>query len=586
MAAVAPTLLAFNVAPSPTFLNQALAFIGWGFVACVMGWIASLDHARQRLAWRATMLPGVSTAVIGAAAAVSWFWGSLPSALALSGIATLLATYVLLAAGAWAGTLPPERARHVFAIFCLAWLVGGLLNAVIAGVQVFAPDWTDGAWIARSALPGRAVGNLRQPNHVCTLLLWSAISAVALHELKVLSLRVAVPALALIAAALVLTASRSAILGLGLLALWGLADRRLSGRGRALLLAAPVFYALAWAATAAWAGMTHEAFGAQDRLAEADLSASRFRIWSDTLQLIAQNPLLGVGYGEFNFAWSLTPLPHRPPAFFDHAHNLELQWAVEYGIPVALVLSAVLALTLIRMARAAASTQDRNRALMLRCTLAYLLLIALHSQLEYPLWYAYFLLPTAFLVGFGHAQAMLDRQDANDSLPGDVATPALLVGGAAVVLGTLAAVADYARVASIFDSQSSIPLAERIERGQRSFFFAHHADYAAATTSDQPRQELSSFGNAAHYLLDTRLMMAWSQAWAATGDLARARYLASRLREFKNPNSAGYFEACSATPTPTPTPASAAAADAQPAPQPFQCETRSVDRALSWKDFR
>jgi hypothetical protein len=55
--------------------------------------------------------------------------------------------------------------------------VAGVLNLGIGLVQVFAPDWPDGDWIAASGIVGRAVGNLRQPNHLSSLLLWSAIAA-------------------------------------------------------------------------------------------------------------------------------------------------------------------------------------------------------------------------------------------------------------------------------------------------------------------------------------------------------------------------------------------------------------------------
>jgi O-antigen ligase len=47
--------------------------------------------------------------------------------------------------------------------------------------------------------------------------------------------------------------------------------------------------------------------------------------------LIAQHPWLGVGFGEFNFVWTLTPFPDRPVAFFDHAHNLMLQFGRRAG---------------------------------------------------------------------------------------------------------------------------------------------------------------------------------------------------------------------------------------------------------------
>ena len=54
---------------------------------------------------------------------------------------------------------------------------------------------------------------------------------------------------------------------------------------------------------------SQHAFGGEARLAEADLSGSRFGIWSNTLAMIRQQPWAGVGFGEFNLAWSLTPFP-------------------------------------------------------------------------------------------------------------------------------------------------------------------------------------------------------------------------------------------------------------------------------------
>ena len=66
----------------------------------------------------------------------------------------------------------------------MALLVAGFLSAIVGCVQVFAPDWPDGEIIARSGMPGRAVGNLRQPNHLSSLLLWAMIALVALFELR------------------------------------------------------------------------------------------------------------------------------------------------------------------------------------------------------------------------------------------------------------------------------------------------------------------------------------------------------------------------------------------------------------------
>jgi O-antigen ligase len=243
-------------------------------------------------------------------------------------------------------------------------------------------------------MAGRAVGNLRQPNHLSSLLLWAAIAVVPLLELRRLRLGAALALFALMIFAVVLTASRTGVLGVGLLTLGGLLDLRLSRPARTLLLSSPLLYALAWAGLAAWAEFGHHAFGGEARLAEADLSGSRFGIWANTLELIRAQPWTGVGFGEFNLAWTLTPFPGRPTAFFDHTHNLPLQLAVECGVPLALAVTALLLAALWRIWRLS-QVEDAAAALCVRSALLMLVLIVLHSQLEYPLWYAYFLLPTA-----------------------------------------------------------------------------------------------------------------------------------------------------------------------------------------------
>ena len=122
----------------------------------------------------------------------------------------------------------------------------------------------------------------------------------------------------------------------------------------------------------------------------------------------------------------------------------------------------------------------------LRSAWVMLLLMALHSQLEYPLWYAYFLLPTAWLFGYGLGAPALGPDRGRAARPAS-ATRALFVGGLLLVLGSALALVDYARVAVIFmPPQDGTPLAERIAAGRRSWLFAHHADYAAVTTDDDP----------------------------------------------------------------------------------------------------
>ena len=567
LAASAPSLLAYNVSPSPTFLNQALALGAWGGLAALL---ALTSPARLgRGIWPAL----AALFVLGGAAAVSWGLGGLPSSLALSAIALLLATAVLLASGA--STRAGANAADLFALFCWAWLIAGVLNAAVALVQVFAPGWADGRWIAVTSIPGRAVGNLRQPNHLSSLLLWACIAVLALADMGRLRQRVVLALLALMVWALVLTASRTGLLSVLLLALWGLLDKRLARRTRALLLATPLLYALAWLGMSQWAALSAHRFGGAARLAETDISGSRFGIWANTLVLIRQQPWLGVGFGEFNFAWTLTPFPGRPTAFFDHTHNLPLQLAVELGVPLATLVMGLLVWALWRAARSAFGRQDASTGAPTdpantaqRAALMMVLMIVLHSLLEYPLWYAYFLLPAAWVLGFalGHT----GRDEPVLAAPTAPAWP-LALAGLLVLLGAVFSVWDYKRVAVIFWANAGrISLAERIEAGQRSVFFAHHADYAAVTSGVTPGNAQPAFDRATHYLLDSRLMTAWARHLSATGQVEKAQHVAQQLREFGKADTAAFFDPCLAPAAPI-------------SSLPFQCSEPT--QATPWRAF-
>jgi O-antigen ligase len=648
-AVAAPTLLAFNVSPSATFLNQALALFFWGLLATALAWAAPLNRDSARVAGLALGAPALVLVVMALGAVFSTVLGTLPASLSLSALGLLAATLVVCAAGARAGAAGATLGRTVWRLLCEGLVVAGALHVLLAWVQVFLPDLADGQWVARSGLAGRTVGNLRQPNHVCTLMLLAMVAAVALtpaqpgmsrlwvwrpphavargaRDAQLAAARwLTVLGLAAFSWTLVATASRTALIGLLLLALWGLVDRSLAAGARRALLATPLMYGAAWGLMAWWSQAADKAFGAQQRLGESDLSASRLGIWRDSLQLLAEHPWTGVGFGEFNFAWTLTVLPNRPVAFFDHTHNLLLQWAVELGIPVAVLLTAAVLWMLWRLGKAAfGRNADNTRARVLRPLLVCLLILGVHSQLEYPLWYAYFLLPAAFWAGLGLAMARgvpPAGERSGDTVPAAL-TPSPrapsaaalarehlvwvlehsrdwrgLAAGLLLAGGAVLAVMDYQRVVQVFSADALQPLPQRIAAGQRSWFFSHHADYAAATVAPEPAQEMDALRRAAHYLLDTRLMMAWADAHASSGDLPRARYLAARLREFRNPVSRTYFDACPTGPVPLAPvapaapanmpPASLLAQASEPSPgPPYQCRGSDPQVRLRWTDFR
>lgn len=449
---------------------------------------------------------------------------------------------------------PPRGGPGPIAGLALGWLAAGLASAVLGVVQYVWPVIAGAAplpeFIATPASSGRAVGNLRQPNQLTTLLALALCGLAWWGQSRAWPRAVLLPATALLVLGIVLTGSRMGWLMVGMLALWGAVDRGLRPQVRAMLLAtvplAVLFSIAAWT----WGHLGGVTYFAEARMqSRSDISSSRFAIWSNTLALIREYPWTGVGWGNFNFAWTLTPFPDRPVAFFDHTHNLVLQLAVELGIPTTFVLLGGLAWAMWR-ARDGLRCDEPARALASRVSLAMLALVGLHSMLEYPLWYPYFLLPTLVALGIYLAAG-------GPSWPRWVFRHSLAVAwgarvaGVVMIVGAVQAAGDYQRVVQIFSPSGAAgqrPLAERIRAGQQGRWFVHHADYAAVTTAARPSEVLASFDRPLHRLIDARLMIAYARALHERGETRRALYVAQRLREFRHPLGEQWFAACDGAP--------------------------------------
>jgi O-antigen ligase len=573
LALACPTLIGFNLPPSATFFNQDAAVIGWGGLLVVL---ASAIPNESKLASKGlgALSGALATCLLAALGSLSW--ASVPSSLGSSS-AGIIASAVLVV---WASARAQRAGLGsiAFRAVCIGLAAAGVASCAIGIIQVYLPSLPDGAWIAKSSLDGRAVGNMRQPNHLSSLLLWGIIAVVWLGEARVWRHGVWACALLLVFG-VVLSGSRTGALGTGVLLLWGLLERRFSRETRWRLALMPLAYLLFWLANSAWADYSHHIFGGETRFSTSgDISSSRYAIWSNTIELIKMHPWFGVGFGEFNFAWTLTPFPDRPVAFFDHTHNLPLQLIVEMGIPLGLLVMGLLLFALYCALRNVMPQPDRDPSLppqMSSAAFMIVLMIGLHSLLEYPLWYAYFLLPTAFAFGLCLGDPPRGKKAPQASLANE-ASPwrvrPLLVASLLMLAGGVFSLFDYMKVAAIFTANDSAPpLAQRIAEGRRSVFFAHHADYAAATIAEHPSQAMFAFKRAPHYLLDARLMMAWAKALNEAGETDKARYVAQRLKEFRNEQAAEFFAVCDE-------PAAAGTA------RPFQCEQPTGH--YTYEDFR
>jgi len=113
--------------------------------------------------------------------------------------------------------------------------------------------------------------------------------------------------------------------------------------------------------------------------------------------MITHNPFAGVGFGAL--AWNHFSLAANFPSglqeeITDNAHNIILQLLAEFGLPGGVFVIGAALFWWISRFREKASVRGW-------WVLGMVAVISLHSLVEYPLWYAYFLGPFALLVGAG-----------------------------------------------------------------------------------------------------------------------------------------------------------------------------------------
>jgi hypothetical protein len=149
------------------------------------------------------------------------------------------------------------------------------------------------------------------------------------------------------------------------------------------------------------------AFGAEAtvlaRLAQ-ETYGIRLEIFRQAWTIATQHPWFGVGAGQFAAEqyWIAASGPYVQPEL--NAHNVLLQLAVDFGWPAA---AAALALAWWWGATALRVRLARPE---LAFAWAVMLLLAIHSLLEYPLWYLFYAVIGALLFGLAEPQ---DGHEAN-----------------------------------------------------------------------------------------------------------------------------------------------------------------------------
>lgn len=131
----------------------------------------------------------------------------------------------------------------------------------------------------------------------------------------------------------------------------------------------------------------------------------RLQFIREAWEIFLAHPWLGAGWGQFG--WQDFMLAEKYPdhtGWTSHAHNIVLQFMAETGFVGTLILLAGAGVMLRSLCRTSPTSEHW-------WFYAVLGILAIHTLLEYPLWYAYFLGLAALMLGFNdeyHWQLRLD----------------------------------------------------------------------------------------------------------------------------------------------------------------------------------
>ena len=456
-------------------------------------------------------------------------------------------------AAAWCRGLPLTSASGSDLVnAALKAFIGVAVASALAGIAQYLQLSLPAFFVSPVTQIGASYGNLRQPN------LFALLGVLGLIALIVLRSKVdrfqwrsdgcAVLLYLTLLIGIVLSGSRAGALLVGTTSVWGLIESWRAGKPRWMMLLALPSYLLFryFAVQIDLAGLLpfHGANrqGLIATVLEGD--SSRQIIWAKSLALILAHPVWGVGFGNIAFAMFTETLPVPYASVTEHAHNLFLQFAVEFGAPIAAAWAFILAALIIRSRHALRTFEGRGLAF-------FLLAIMIHSLLEYPLWYAYFLLPSAFALGVFTQIGAITRAEmratpqglmtGSQSVGNASAVPSKLasgaravgIGGVITVILALFGLWDYAKVSPSYELNSSVPLPDRVIQSYKSVLFLNLADYAALSlTGVSPAAaavQLRLANRVAHFRFDPQVAAIHAAAAALTGQMDLAKASAYRL---------------------------------------------------------
>lgn len=272
--------------------------------------------------------------------------------------------------------------KNYFSCFATALIVSALASLGIQFLQIYDLVNFYFPWVSEYPGGGRAFGNLGQPNQLSTLTVAAFLCGLYLNNIKKISNTLIFFLAFLFSVSLVFSGSKTAIVSMALAFIYlvSLKDKKILFLFLFFSASYLSFYFL-------FKGETRD-------FNSVDISTGRFPMWEMLAGAVKASPFLGYGLGNAAIAnfEVIDNYPRQWNLFTAHSHNLILEFFIWFGIPLGLLFSIQFIAIVSKHFFYGMRRGNQIAA-------SILLPITTHAMLEFPLHYAYFLIPFGYLVG-------------------------------------------------------------------------------------------------------------------------------------------------------------------------------------------
>lgn len=250
-----------------------------------------------------------------------------------------------------------------------------------------------GIWTVDIPSGGRPFANFAQPNNAASFLLLSVLATLYLYEKKIIHHLTGIGLACLLLFCLALTQSRTVWIFIVCFLIWWLCKSScFSARlGKYAIFYFAIIFVLS-AITAPYLSDLIDITLVRDVVERATSGHHRILMWKQLLYAVSQEPIWGYGWNQVSVAQLSVFEDYPIGPWTEHSHNIILDLLIWNGVPIGILIIGFFALWLWKLSKLTTSIE-------VFIGLAMMGVLIVHGMFEYPLEYAFFLLPMGLILG-------------------------------------------------------------------------------------------------------------------------------------------------------------------------------------------